>query len=332
MKAASTATKNILATGTYKKAELFAITLAGGGATSYFTSADYQIVVGGNTYLTGLAITRGPVKQSVGLNIEGLDLEIWPQQNNPAGMVTFGGLPFLQACRAGVLDGARLLMSKIFLSSWSDTSPGAVPWFQGRINRAMPGRASAKIYVNSDLELLDVQMPRNLVMTGCSHSLFDAGCTLNPATFQVSGIVAAGAGILTFNTNLTQANNYWNLGRITFTSGPNNGLKRVVRSSLNASGALTLLMPLPVAPLNGNTFTILPECTKTQAACSNTSAASGPPFNNLAHFRGQPYVPNPETLYDGGTANGQAPVLGGQGGAGVGSGFSGRQGPGTYKP
>lgn len=331
MKAASAAAKAILATGTYKKAELFAISLAGGGATSRFTSADYPLTVGGNQYLTGLTIIRGPVRQSVGLNIEGLDLEIWPQQDNPAGMVTFGALPFLQACRAGVLDGARVLMSKIFLSSWSDTSPGAVPWFQGRINRTMPGRSSAKIYVNSDLELLDVQMPRNLVMTGCSHSLFDAGCTLNPATFQVSGTVAAGAGVLSFNTNLTQANGYWNLGRITFTSGANNGVKRVVRASLNASGALTLLMPLAVAPANGDTFTILPECVKSQAACSNSVAANGPPFNNLMHFRGQPYVPNPETLYDGGTPNGSAPALGSQGGPSGGSGFSGRNRQGTYK-
>jgi uncharacterized phage protein (TIGR02218 family) len=331
MKAASTATKNILAAGQFYKAELYQFDLVG-GTTLYFTNSDSPRTVAGVTYLTGLTIKRGAVAQKVGLEVQSLDLDITPQSDNPAGPITIGGAPFLSACRSGALDGARVKMSKLFLSSWQDTSPGAVPWYQGRVNQVRAGRFTATITVHDDIEILNIAMPRNVLQTGCVHTLFDAGCTLLKSSFQVSGSVSGSPTVLQFNTNLTQVNNYFDLGVITFTSGPNNGLSRVVKTYLNASGQITLIAPFPSAPASGNTFTIVPGCLKTQAACSNTNSANGPAFNNLTHFRGYPYVPVPETLYDGGTANGTAPSRGGQGGGSGGSAFSGSSGPGTYTP
>jgi uncharacterized phage protein (TIGR02218 family) len=325
VKAASTATKNILAAGGYHKAELYTIVLAGGATTLRFTTSQAPLTVGGQTYLTGLNIVRGSVTQKVGLEVQSLDLTVIPQGDNPAGPITIGGADFLAACLTGALDGARITMSKIFLASWADTSPGTVPWFQGRVNEVSAGRLYADITVNSDTEILNVAMPRNILQTGCLHTLYDTGCTLSKASFQVSGATSGTPTVLAFNTNLTQADGYFELGTIKFTSGPNTGIERVVKKYLHTSGAISLIAPLPSVPGAGDTFTAAPGCDKLQATCSGK-------FSNLSHFRGYPYVPVPETLYDGGAVSGAAPTLANQGGAATGSAFSGAVGPGTYTP
>jgi len=336
MLTASAATKAILAAGMYLKAEFYKITLIG-GTILYFTSWDVPLTVGGNLYKTGLTIHRGPISRKAGLEVQTLELTIAPQDDNPGGVVTVGGFPFLQAVNAGVFDAALILFSKGFFNmpvppATIDTTPGLVPCFQGEVNDATAGRFTASIKIESDSAQLNVAMPKNVIQTGCVHSLFDAGCALVKAAFTTSGAASGTPGVLQFNTNLTQVNGYFDLGVVTWTSGPNSGLSFPVKSHLNASGQVTLAKPMPNAPAAGNTFTIVPACLKTKAACSNASAAVSAPFNNLVHFRGMPFVPVPETLYDGGTSAGAAPAIAGQGGPGTGSSFGGALGAGTYVP
>jgi uncharacterized phage protein (TIGR02218 family) len=330
VKTASAATLAILAAGQYYKAELYTIAIPGGG-TYRFTTAQTPTVVAGSTYGTGLTIQRSSVRQKAGLEVQSFSLTIIPQLDSPNAPILIEGVPLLQAVLRGILDSARITMAKIFLTSWADTTPGLVPWAQGRVNQVSAGRFSALISVNDDTELLNVPMPRNLIQPGCVHTLYDAGCGLSRATFAVTGTVSGTPSVLTFNTNLTQVNKYFDLGVLTFTSGVNNGLSFVVKTYVNASGNITCVRPMPSAPAAGNTFSIVPACLKSQAACSNASSAAGPAFNNLAHFRGYPYVPVPETLYDGNTQTGQSTTLGNQGGSGAGSNFSGGT-SGTYQP
>jgi uncharacterized phage protein (TIGR02218 family) len=322
----------LLATGQFLKAELYEITLSNTNVYRY-TTAQVPLTVGGNVYGTQLLITRDVVTSGIGLEVQGLSLTLAPRNDHPGGAVLLEGFPFLSAITARTLDAARVKMSKVFTASWDDMSQGAVLWFQGRVSGPVIGRFSCDLNVNSDTEMLNVSMPRNVIQAGCVHTLFDAGCTLSKASFTTSGTVSGTPTVLAFNSNLTQANAYFDLGTVKFTSGANANLSRTIKGYLNASGAVTVIRPFPTPPANGDTFTIVPTCRKTQAACSNTNAALGAPFNNLTHFRGKPYVPVPETLYGGGVSSGSAPATpGGQGGPRVGSPLSGQQGAGTYKP
>jgi hypothetical protein len=338
VKAATSATLAILAAGQYLKFEFLSIAPQGGGSTLFYTNADVPLLIGSNPYLTGLTIRRGPITQKMGLESQQLDLEISPQGDNPAGAVSVGGYPFLRAVNEGVLDGAFVVYSKGFFnpppagSGKIDTTPGIVPFFTGLVGTATASRTLAKLPIVTYLELLNVAMPRNLVQTGCLHTLFDTGCGLNRASFAVSGTVTGTPTALQFNTSLTQVSGYFDNGKISFSGGVNGGIKRMVKGYVNASGGVTLIRPLPFPPGVGDTFSIEPGCMKTQAACSNASTAVGAPFNNLVHFRGAPFVPVPETLYDGGTPSNAAPTIGSQGGAGAGSAFSGVVGQGTYNP
>ena len=336
MKPASSATFAIMAAGQMKRIDLYAITLAGGSPTYYLTSHQEPVVVGGQLYQTGMIINRGTVKQSAGLEVDQMPLTMTPNPNSSSGAPLIAGLSLIKAARARVFDGARLLFSKMFLADFNDFTPGAVPWFQGRLNVDNIGRLSVSFQVSSDLEMLNKQAPPNLVEKRCTHTLFDAGCGLLPSSFQVSGTVASGSDVLNVKTNLTQPDKYFSLGRITFLSGPNAtnpSTTYFVKYFTHTGGTFQLVRPLPNVPQVGDTFVALPGCPKTRAACINTNATVSPPFNNGGRFRGILFVPVPETLYDGGTTQNATPSIGSDGGSAVGSPFSSGLGQrNVYKP
>lgn len=335
MKAASAATLAILAGGLYLKVEFYKFVLPKVG-TFYFHSGDQggPITIAtpasvAGTYLSGLTIVRSAFTQKVGLQVQSVDLTIEPQADNPGGMVTLAGGGFLSQCRAGAFDGGTITVSKGFFNKpvagvQLDVSPGVVPWFQGIVDQIQVGRFSVDLTVNDIIQLLNVQMPRNILQSGCVHALFDAGCTLVKASFTTSAAITGGVGALTLTASaLAQASGYFALGVITFTSGVLSGSSYAV--STFASGVVVPVAPWAALPSVGDTFTIVPGCDKAQSTCSTK-------FSNLTHYRGAPYVPQPETLYDGGTSATTAPSIGGQGGQGAGSTFGGGLGRGTYHP
>ena len=84
--------------------------------------------------------------------------------------------------------------------------------------------------------------------------------------------------------------NYYNQGKLKFTSGNNGGLVFPIKLQTLSGGVVTLNMgnPIPFPLVNGDTFTLVPGCTKTLAVCGSHK------FNNAIHFGGMPFVPNPE--------------------------------------
>lgn len=347
MKAASSAALAILAAGQYLRFNFYKMVLPTAG-NFFFHDADSGgpiIPLAANTpssvqgtYLPGLTITRSAFTQKLGLEVQSVDLTIAPQADNPGGPVTIGGAGFLSQVRAGAFDGAKITVSKAFFplpiaGRQLDVSAGIIPWYSGVVDEVQCGRFSVDITLNETVQLLNVQMPRNVLQPGCVHEVFDAGCTLLASTFTVTGATVSG-GITAngINTSLTQVNNYWQRGILTWTSGPMSGSQYVVSAYVAASGKITTIVPFAATPVVGNTFSIRPNCLKTQAACSNASTSVGPAYNNIGHYRGAPNVPQPETLYDGGTPQGTAPTVGGQGGQGAGSPYGGIVGRGTYQP
>jgi len=138
--------------------------------------------------------------------------------------------------------------------------------------------------------------------------------------------VLAGSDTLHVVTNIsTQPDDYFTLGRITFTTGVLAGISRNVKAYQGSGGVFTLPYPLPSAPVAGVGFTALPGCDKTIPTCTVK-------FNNLKRNRSYPYIPVPETLYDGGNViQGSRQDYGGQGGPKTGSPFGGANGARTYK-
>lgn len=325
MRSASAATLALLSSGFYALEELYDITLPSGQVYHFTngqvtrTASIYSPAAGPFTYQTGLTIKRGTITNKCGSQGGNMKLTISPQADSPNAPVLINGYPFLQACRLGFFDGATIQMSKLFMDpNTFDTSPGAVGWFKGSAQDVQAGRLSAQITVDDYLALLgNQQMPRQLFGVGCFHQVYDAGCTLLKSAFTVAGHVTSVTDGAHFGSNLTQADDYFDLGVITFTSGVNNGFGASVSSYKNASGALVLRLPFPTPPAVGDTFSIYPGCDLQQSTCSSK-------FNNLPHFSGQPYIPEASTVVDG-TSN-DAPVQspGAQAGQLIGSQTTGR--------
>lgn len=260
-------------------ADLYTFTLAGGTILRY-TGADVAITSGGNTF-SPATIERGTVREIVGVEVDSLEMQLYFGLND---LVL--GLPWPHFARNGGLDGARLLLEKAFLSDWLAAPAGALTRFTGRVSDVTPGRTGIALTVKSDLELLNISMPRNLYQSSCLHALYDAGCALAKAAFGANSSVSAGSDARQVLCGLAQAAGYFDQGTITCTSGANNGITRTVKRY--TPGVLTLSVPLPGAPGVGDTFTAYPGCDKSQMTCTAT-------FGNKANFKGFPYVPVPES-------------------------------------
>ena len=280
-----TAMNALLASQQFVMADLFTFTLSDASALRY-TSGDGDLTVLGNVFSSvGPFLTRGPTRSIIGLEVDTLEINFLVNSS-----VLIGSVPLAQFASAGGFDGARLALWRTFMATYGDVSAGYLIQFVGRVADLEATRTGVRMNVNSDIELLNVMLPRNVYQAGCRHKLYDAGCSLTQATFTTANAAAGGSTRYVVNSTLAQADNYFDLGVIAFTSGVNSGLTRTVKSYANASGAVTLAYPLRTAPTAGDTFDIYPGCDKTSSTCDTK-------FSNVVNFGGFPTIPAPETAY-----------------------------------
>ena len=294
MKPASAALKSLLATRQFYAADLYTFALVGGGNLRY-CAGDRDITANGFLYPAGGATgpyfdrkdNKAKCHWKVGVEVDQLVFDVLP------GAASVLGAPFLSAVLAGLFDGAELTLERAFMPHYGDTSAGTVILFAGRVAEIDCGRSLATFTVNSHLELLNLNLPRNLWQAGCVNMLGDASCGVNLATYAVGGAAAAGSSASVVLASLTQATGWFDQGKISFTGGANAGLSRGIKiwvaGSGGAPGTVSLIAPFPVAPAAGDAFQIYPGCDKT------LDAGGCPKFANTARFRGFPYVPTPET-------------------------------------
>ena len=263
-------------------ADLYTFTLVDGTAVRYAV-ADSDITYGGHVYSgTTILITRGTIKTVIGVQVDTLNLTIEATTSH-----TLAGTPWTQAARQGALDGASLRLERLYMTTPGDMSLGTIVLFTGRVAPAEVGRSQIRLKVHSDLELLNVNLPRNLFQPGCINTLFDTGCALTKATYGVSGAVGASSTQTVIYSALSNPTDYFSMGTITFTSGTLSGTAASVSSY--SAGTFNLLGPLLAAPAPGDTFTAYPGCDKQKNTC-NTK------YSNLVHFRGYPFIPQPESI------------------------------------
>jgi len=265
-------------------ADAFLFTLQG-GATLAYTNSDVAFTYAGVTYLANSILVDGlKYKAAVGLEADQQQITVAARATDTIS----GGAPFLQALRDGSFDGCEIVRYRVFFSDrLGGTAIGAAMLFKGRLgNIDEIGRTSAKLTVNSDLALLDIDMPRNMYQPTCLHTLYDSGCGLSKTSpsFSASGTVGAGstASIIYW----PQASANFAQGTITFTSGVLTGVTATIGSAVNGS-VLNLINPLQSMPAPGDGFTVYFGCDHTLTTCQAK-------FNNLVNFRGFPYVPPPQ--------------------------------------
>ncbi|ACC76157.1 DUF2163 domain-containing protein [Paraburkholderia phymatum] len=117
--------------------------------------------------------------------------------------------------------------------------------------------------------------------------------TGSPGNNQYS---VSASGLYTFNSSAagneyfisyTYAIGFFAYGLVTFTSGQNAGFSMEVKSF--SPGVVTLAMALPYPLAVGDTYTIKAGCDKQFGTCRDR-------YSNIVHFRGEPYIPGPDTI------------------------------------
>ena len=234
---------------------------------------------------SSILIDRGTLRSVIGTQVDTLDVTVTA---SPTHMI--GTTPWLQAAKIGLLDGASLKLERCFMPTFGDTSLGTVILFSGAVAEVDAGRNQAVLRINSDLHMLNRQMPRNLYQPACLNSLFDTQCGLTKATYGFPGTVTTVNTNLNLTTNIVTAAGYHNQGTITFTGGANSGISRTIKSN-DGLGGIVLINPLPSIPQIGDTFTAYAGCDKQFSTCSSGK------FNNVIKFHGFPFVPAPESVY-----------------------------------
>lgn len=282
-------------------------TISGGNLGSTvlrFTGGDTDVVANGFTYYSGRATgpywdrkdNKAKAHWKIGTEVDTLVIDCVP------GNFHLFGIPFQAAVRQSFLDGSEFMIERCPMPigsygpqgqlagfQFGDTRRGTVREFVGRVANVDAGRSVMTFAINSHLELLNLQLPRNLFQPSCVNVLGDTACAVNLATYSFTGVVAAGSNTLQILTSsspfATDTQDLFGLGRIVFTSGVNDGLSMGILS--NSPGALNMLAKLPSTPSAGDTFTATYGCDKT------LGADGCPKFSNQARYRGERLVPQP---------------------------------------
>jgi uncharacterized phage protein (TIGR02218 family) len=266
-------------------ADLYTFTLIGGAKILRYSAAPTPIVANGFLFAVGPKFERSKTKVVIGTQVDELDIKIYPE---PTDLV--GSTPFLEAAWQGQFDGALLQLERVFMGAagggYGDTSAGTVILFSGRISDIDCSRTGIEMKGRSHLELLNIQMPRRLWQSSCTHVFGDAMCLFNRSSLAATFSAASGSTTTVIQGTPTTTTPYAQ-GTIIAVTGGNAGYSRTISNFVSGAAVtvkLAFLSPVAV----GDQFQLLPGCDRTLATCTNV-------FNNAVHFGGFPYIPTPET-------------------------------------
>ncbi|MBB5050539.1 putative phage protein (TIGR02218 family) [Afipia massiliensis] len=272
----------------------------GDGVVQGFTDHDDDLVIAGVTYRAGTSFTSSEATSRFDLSVDGAEI---------AGALSDEAL-LESDLAAGRYDAAAV---ESWLVDWSDVSLRVLTARStlGEVKRE--GQAfSAELRGLADQ--LSQQSGR-LFTARCGADLGDAQCKFNlvAAGLQVEGSVTSteststivAAGLDGFSEGIFTG------GKLTWTSGANDGLSVEIKEHRTASGharlSLWQAMPEPVA--SGDAFVVTAGCDKRFATCRER-------FNNIVNFRGFPHIPGNDFVIaspDAGAGNDGGSFVGGSG-------------------
>ncbi len=260
-------------------ADLYTFTLQGGGAYRYSGAQTSLTDEHGNVFPLGPKFERSRTKLVVGIQVDQLDLNIYPE---PTDML--GSIPWLQAAWTGQFDGAVLQVNRAFMQPYG-TIVGSVQLFTGRVSDIDCARTGIEMRCRSHLELLNIQMPRRLWQQSCTHIFGDPMCQFDRSSLALTFAATAGSTSTVVQGPPTTDVPYVQ-GSVTGLTGANTGQIRTITGFVSGQ-SVTVKLAFLSPPALGDLFELLPGCDHSLATCTNV-------FLNQVHFGGFPFIPAPE--------------------------------------
>jgi uncharacterized phage protein (TIGR02218 family) len=183
--------------------------------------------------------------------------------------------------RAGRYDQARI---DVYLCNWADPMQGVLQLRRGWLGEVTlrDGQYQASLRSLHDLlerEVGDVYTPE------CRYDFGDSRCSVVLAGYTVTGTVSLPINETQFaDSSRAEPDGVFAYGKLTWTSGANQGLAADVRSWEAASQTLSLWLPAPNPISLGDSYQLQRGCDKRFSTCSGV-------FNNAVNFGGFPHLP-----------------------------------------
>lgn len=190
------------------------------------------------------------------------------------------------------VEGGRWDDAEAWLVRVSPGISGFAPMLAGKVREARVTGNRFSLEIRNQADALNQPIGR-LISPYCNADLGDARCgfVLVPLAATITAVTDAMRFSVSFSG--TFANDYFNLGTVTFLTGDLDGTTPVEVfdwvSGGAGAGSMTLFEPLVKAPLVGDTLELRRGCPKTRAACRDL-------FSNAINFRGEPEVPGSDQV------------------------------------
>jgi uncharacterized phage protein (TIGR02218 family) len=244
------------------------------GVVQGFTDHDEDIALGDTICRAGTGLTGSEVSQKHGLAVDSSEL---------SGALSDDTLNE-DDLAAGLYDAAAV---ELWLTDWSEPSL-RVLIAKGTLGEVRRDGTAFVAEVRGLSQALGEERGR-LYTSGCGADLGDGKCRidLTSPVYKGSGSVLAVTASSSFTASgvETYADGWFTAGKLTFTSGANDGLSMEVKAHRNSGGVrfdLWQTMPQPIE--TGDAFTVTAGCDKRFATCHDR-------FNNIVNFRGFPHIP-----------------------------------------
>lgn len=284
----------MLATRQFVKADCYTISLKN-GVVLRATSSQQDIVVippfemATQRYSSRQLVAKGlRFKLGIGLDKDEQTMTLSAVEGFlvPYSGDTLEGIPLMESLRRGDFDRATVTLDRYYTTRWGMPWIGALRLFSGRVGSLdTVGRLKATIKVQSELYLLDQQMPRNLYQANCNNTFCDDRCSLSKVSFAVAGTTETGSS--PSKIAWSSSSSSYSLGTISIVNNAGVAYTRTVRSADN--DFLYLAAPLDFDPPDGTEFTVFRGCGRFLAACDD--------YGNRAHNYSFPFMPVAETAY-----------------------------------
>lgn len=246
------------------------------GVVMGFTDHDRDLIVSGQSYVAATGFTPTAIAGSAGLAVDNLDVE---------GMLDSAAISE-EDIHAGKYDHAEI---EIFMVNYTTPSDGVLPLRTGWLGEVRYTSGKFVAEVRGLTQRLQ-QRVGELYSPGCRADFGDTRCKINLAGVTTTGtLTGATSRTVLLDSGRMEASGIFSFGRISFTSGANDGISMEIKQY--TKGKMMLALPLPYQPQAGDAYTITQGCDKSFATCKTR-------YSNAVNFRGEPHVPGLDRILE----------------------------------
>jgi uncharacterized phage protein (TIGR02218 family) len=264
------------------------------GAYRYFTDHTSDLLVDGNNYVSGAGVTRSAVQQKAGAAADNLEL-------------------------MGIIDDAEVTNQDILSSLYQD----AEMWtFEVNYNDTAGGKSKMTYGVLGEIEFGDdgtFKIKHRGISSRydnaisrkygrrCDYTLGDANCGVtvsDPAWTKTGTLTGVTTRRTVTDTARTEADDFFQYGKLIITSGENSGIAMDIKSS-SAAGVISTTIPFPFNIVVGDTYVAVAGCNHLLKDAGDVWGAPytghcAAKFDNAVKFPGHPEIPGNDFVLGGG--------------------------------